>query len=343
MVYKLDLTIDGTTDIAAGATPFWDLLVQQFNDDDILQQEQRFSTDYIVLDLEGGANSAGLANGRNDYQVWFNPPMLLASDWNDNATGVFTAARVGNQDNGLRFSFRILDLNDSIGASGDAGTLCLSAFKVTGYDYDDLSVQGAVNRQDTAGTGYNITDVNLTNFVVTNLIPGSTSSTAAGGDVTINPTSTWNPELITVEPGDGVIDLGNPASLPDSYPVTWESDQLLRVKATIAGSSATTNTNPPDAISIGADTATNELIMTNTMGFFVDTLGAPKNGTPQDYVSFFYTHSATSSTVQNADGIRPRLLILCNESISGGGSAGLTVNQGGVTVSAVDVDPIAQP
>jgi hypothetical protein len=345
-VFRIRLNLGATTNLPANTTPLWTFAVDNFNPANFAQQDNKFGGELISLDGEGSANSPGLTTGgRHDFELWYAPPSVVTTDWNDATNGMFTAAREGAGRNGMRFQYRILDLKADLLADNDAGNLCLKTLVIDSFDINDLTVKSTVS---------NVTDMNASNFsvvpIVQNINPATFPTTTisfTGGDITVNPNTAgtlgqgaWDTEVIDIQPGDTTVNPGVPATLLDNWPIKWESDKLLKMTTGIRGSSATTDTNPPDALILAADEFTNEVIVSSNVASTINTLGMPKNAAAQSYVLFFYTHNKTASLIGNADGIRPRVQIINNGGILSGGSAR---NLGGVVVTEQKVEEIEQP
>lgn len=342
-VYRFRMNVDSTAPLAVGKTPFWSVVVDNFNTANAAQRDGRFNGEFMFIDKEGGANAAGVPTnngvGRQNFLAVWAPVAVNSANWNDPTNGVFTPARESANVNGMRFEYRIIDVSGPNGGQNQGGTLCLKSLDIDSLDISELVASStAVDAQNITAAGFS------TRTIFTN----STLVTYAGGDVTIAPNTAgalgqdaWDVEVIALDFGDTVVDLGNPATVADNYPIPWVSDQLLKFSYGVTAPTATDAANPPDAIALIADTATIEHIGLNTVIFGKDFIGAPKNGVVTDYVTFFYSHNATKSATTGLNRIRSVFQILNNTAINAGTTN--VNNTGAVTVTYAKVEVVDNP
>jgi len=336
-VYRVRLDIAGVPAIAQAATPLWDFVFENIDNNGTTTDQQKYATDLIVWDTFGGASGAGPALGDHIYDVWWAPLPVQATDWNDPTTGEFATANDAFND--VRFEFRLLDVSTTIDGQNDSGTLCLRTTQIDRIDIADLEFGATV---------YDNQTLTASNSTVSNLFgigAGANQTTVAyaSGDVTITPTTpgvgstppnpptvagSWNVEIVTLDPGNTVI---TPASeITDNWPIPWVTDQLLMTTAGIEAANATGQTNPPDAIRLLMDTPTSELGIDSMVVASVNTLGLPKTAAPTTYTLFFHANTMTLSGTVEHRGLRPRVSLLC---VPGVLSGGLNVNNGGVKIN----------
>ena len=342
-VWRIRAAVDTAgVSLPAGTTPLWDILIENTPSPGVT----RFGGDYLFHDNLGGADSPA---SLSTFDVYWTPPAVMAADWNDATTGMFTAAKDASND--ARITFRVIDVDDALyGANTDQGKVCLRSMEI-----HRLNINSFFTKQ----TPYNVTNItdsasagthNAAFFITAAVGPDyadSTVVTYAGGNVTFSPNTAGllgnnacNLELVALIPGNTTVDvLGNPSETPDNYPVPWESSQLLKISAGAIAPNATGASNPPDVIRIGADTASIELLAINNIAATVDTLGFPKTSGVTDYTAFFYTHNKTVSAVSNIARIRPTLDIVMRPEIVGGGAS----NLGGITFTYQKVEEVTIP
>jgi hypothetical protein len=339
-VYRFRITLDSNgTALPAGQTPFWDFLIDNFNN--AQTANNKYAADFMNWDNEGGANSVGLSTttGRGIFDVFFTPPPVTADDWNDPTTGQFIASNDGNID--MRFSYRVIDAGPAVDDVNDFGTVCLRNIEVTRFDVDSLAPVGAALYEES-----NITaSTHIGGFIVAN----STTITFAGGSVTIAPNTTgplgtnaWDNEIATLDPGNGIV-FTTPAENIDNWPVKWEADTLLKATMSVQAPSAEAEANPIDAISLTWDTPTNEMLLRSEVYAATNNNGMPKLAAPTDYLSYFYTNNLTASPSAGAgefDRIRMRVLLLLTVNINSGGSAD---NVGGVVIHSQKIEEVSVP
>lgn len=333
-VYRVRFNLSSTANLPPSTTPLWSFVIDNVGSDNGVEGASKFAGEFLNLDAEEGANSAGLSSGgRNDFQFWYTPAQVNAASWNDSTSGAFTPANEGRND--LRFTYRILDVEGGTNGQNRSGTLCMSTLVVDSMDIGAMQV---------SSTPFNVTDINAGNYTVDAVISdANTNANFSGGAVTITPntTSAWDLEVVDIFPGDTTSDLGQPASLPDNYPITWQSNQLLKVSTGISAPDSTGETNPPDALEFIVDVPSVELLSKSNVQAGANILGMPKQGQVTEYVQFFYTHNVTGSSITNADRIRPRTQLLNTGAINTGGT--ISGNQGGVTVTSQRVDVMQTP
>jgi hypothetical protein len=340
-VYRIRLTMDSDgSALPAGTTPFWDFVIDNFNDNQTAHH--KYAAAFMNWDIDGSANSVGLSEttGRGTFEIWFTPPQMLAADWNDPATGEFTAA--AEPENDMRFSFRVIDVGSLIDAELDAGKICLRNISVTRYDFDSLNPAGAPL--------YDADSITSATHIGRGLFfgAGRTTVSYAGGSVTIAPNTdgpaggdAWDQEVVIFDPGNGIV--APAAEIVDNWPIKWESDELLRGTLTVQAPDAQSEATPPDAISLTWDSPGNELLLRTEVYATTSNKGMPKLAAPTDLVSFYYTNNKTLSPAAGAgefDRIRMRVLLLLTPYINSGGSVD---NLGGVVIHSQRIEEVSIP
>jgi hypothetical protein len=310
-VYRVRISMSAPTAIAAGVTPCWDFVIDNFGG--ATTGESKYSSQYIFWDNNGNANSAGLAspNGRHTFDMWFSPLAISMADWNDPNTGEFRASNDANNDG--RLQFRFLDVaNSAVDGQNDGGTLCMTQFQLDRIDLAALTpVSGAplyTNATFAANT-----------HVVTplNIVPNGTTTTFPSGALQVAPsTSTsWEVEVITLDVGDNVVNYSQPTTLSDNWPIPWTSNQLLKYTAGVQAPNATGETNPPDAITLQIDPASTEVLEQDLLALTSNKIGGPKAAAVSDYTSFFFTHNKSTSPITQLGFLRPRVVLLCRNDL----------------------------
>jgi hypothetical protein len=328
-----------TTDVTSvGTTPLWDIVSQNFGPDETPQKGQfAYGGDYYFLDNVGGANSPISGVGLTEFELWFTVPPAKAEQWRSTTTGAFTTAR--DPDNDMRLLFRTIDV-DGVGYGGelDAGELCLADINVTRYSLGDMAVNSTVYERTTMVDGTQAGQAD-NGFLVSDIIGGGTEDWT-GGNLTLSPPSGgWDIEITTVVPGDDDFTFTeSPAvnELPDNFPITWNDDELLVVIYELSAPNATGESNPSDQIRIGMDGPTNELIQLNFVTGRFDTAAMPKQGTPQEYWTFFHTNAATLDSAGRTI-LRPRFELLNSNAWNETG----TTATGGTTIHSVKVQKVS--
>lgn len=332
-VYELRATMDSTQSTLE-AVPLFDFVYDNFTNP--ATSPNAYGGDYLFLGNEGGANAPG-SGGRTEYRMFFTPMPILTPQFNSPATGAFTAANAPLND--MRVYFRIIDADGAgYNAEEDLGTICMENVEIWQYDMDD--------EQNVGAPAYDVQ--NITAATHYGLAPGGgTNFNFSGGNVTIAPTNAagWNDEgIMIVQPGDNVLNVVTGVGVLDDFPVAWASDQLFKVTVVLSGSNAAADTNPPDAVRMGADGPTTELLCANNVTPNFSTIGSPKQvstvGAPQEYVCYFYTHNETRSGLPNSHQLRPRFDLINVAALS---ANGFPRNAGGVTMHSMTMQQVTFP
>lgn len=324
-VYKIRANLNGSQ-TTKGHTPFWDLYVSNFNGS---QGLNLFGGDLLILDNgpAGSADSVIQTSGGTDFQMWFAPICIGTAQWNTN----FAAANTGNNLKAF-VGFRVMDIRTDLGSDTLTGQLCLNELDITRYPISAATTVGSNLYSRSSDFAPNT---------------GSNGNTAY--DALIGTTVSWTGGVMTLTPtsGSAAVELANvtPATdtnyhlgqndIGDNFPVTWESDTLYRVTYTLAAPSDTAAGNPFDAIYIGVDTPSNEVLyeayVTNQG---TNMLAMPK-ATAATYQAFWWSHKVSTSTAPYYNHFRPRLTVINNGSLVVGN------NTGGVKVSACTVSKVS--
>jgi hypothetical protein len=319
-IYQFLLSVN-SNQTTAGLVPLWDIIIDNIGDDG-MSGSNTYYYDALFLDNEGGANAAKAPTatfGRNDFECWFMPISIQTAAWTDGSTGAFTTGN--DEDNDVRFQFRVLDGDASSGYGGelDLGQICLETLQVTRYSLNDMQMGTELFSES------NLTAANTD----ASDLASRTSFTFDSGNLTFGPAdgSEWALDIASVVPGDGDF-----TDRSDDYPVDWVDGQLLLLEVDLSAPSSGNAASPPDVIQIGFDTPTNELIVLNTItagGKGLNLLGTPQAGGPETFLALYYTHSETLSTASGVDRVRPRVQVICSDDLNFEGQAD---NAGDITM-----------
>jgi len=347
-VWETRMTVT-TTQTVQGLTPLFVMVYDNNGGQD------EYGGEMFYLDNEGGAN--GPINpgtvGRSDFRVYMMPIQEQTPQFSDATNGFFTPTL--DSANDMRLILRILDSGLGFGSELDTGTVCWTDILVNKWDLTaDMVVDNA-----------NVFSVSsFVNAATTPGQPGSFQQDAAGdvtnltfnagGSVTLAPATSWANGYITLfRPGDFNVNLsgsGSTAVNVDNWPITWEADTTYYIEYLLSSPNAASEVDPPDAIRIGADVETSEILCDNFAvpntpdlsggGFTASSsrgVSMPRAGTPQKYGCFFFSHSITKSAIADSHRWRPRFEIL-----GSGGLAplGRTSSTHGITVNGVTVKKV---
>jgi hypothetical protein len=338
-VYALRMTVNSNQDTPF-LGPLWDVIVDNFSDD-ATAGANAFFQDNLYLDNENGANAAAAPSasfGRNDFEMWYTPASVITPQWNDSSTGAFTSGT--DADNDLRIQFRILDgdVNSGYGGELDLGQVCLEELIVTRYPYATMT-EGATVFSESSLSAANTSGANV--LPADGSVFGDTSFDYTGGNLSVGPAGAdWLTQLINIAPGDGDF-----SSNADDFPITWEQDQLYLLELEVSAADADDESSPADAVELGFDTPTNELIALNAWtrgGDPLNKVATPKQtstvGGTQTYVCLFNSHSVTDSSESTFAKIRPRIQIICSTDLS---FVGETDNTGGMVIHSWTVKKVS--
>jgi len=317
-VYRIRLNVStgSAPAIAAGVTPLWDLVLDNFSGTAAVE-DQRYSCDWLFWDNNGAADSAGVATpgGRHVFDCWWAPMPVLLSDWNSTSTGEFRPAVDAFNDG--RLQFRMLDVdNSAVDGQNDAGTLCVTSYQIDRIALSDLTTVGSplLNQTVFSAATNSVTMLNIS-------VNPSTTVSYTGGAATVSPANgtAWSVvEVANFDLGDTNVNYGTPTTLSDNWPIPWVSDQLLKYTIGVQAPDATGQTNPPDAIHMMMDTASTELVADNLVLFTTSLVGGPKSAAVNDYVMLFYTHNKTLNVTPQYAFLRTRFGILCRSDLQTG-------------------------
>jgi len=334
-VFELRATMD-STQTTLESVPLFDFVYDNFTNP--ATSPNAYAGDYLFLGNEGGANAPG-SGGRTEYRVFFTPMPILTTQFTNATTGAFTATNAPLND--MRVYFRIIDADGAgYNAENDQGVICMENVEIWKYDMAD--------EQNVGTAEYDVQ--NITPSTHYGLAPGGGTTfdfNTSPGDVIIRPTDAagWNDEgIMIVQPGDNVLNVVTGVGVLDDFPVAWDSDELFKVTIFLSGSNAAADTNPPDAVRMGADGPTTELLCANNVTPNFSTIGTPKQdstvGGPQPYVCYFYTHNETRSGLPNSHQIRPRFDLINVAALSANGFAR---NAGGVIMRSMTMRQVEFP
>lgn len=345
---RLGMDSDGAT-LPVTTTPFWDLVIDNFDQGDPATPN-KYVGFFTNWDREGGANAIGQVANSGGHggvmDVWWCPPAVNTASWNDPSTGMFTTAM--DTKNDVRLNFRVLDVSaGALDGQNDAGAVCLNEINIDRIPFSQMTV---------ASTPYNVTTLDSTTHVIaapvngTTTTPGGAAGTLVqfgGGNLTVTPNTTgslgvncWDIEVIQIDQGDSVNDPGNPSSLLDNYPVAWTSDVLLMGSVGIQAANNQGQLTPPDGIMLQWDSPTQELLIGAGTYSTDNTAGMPKDGVNEELVGFYYTHTASATSIVNGARLRLRVVLLCHTSFNSGGNVD---NLGGVTITNERIDAMNVP
>jgi hypothetical protein len=343
-VYRARLTV--ATTAQPGFVPAWYFGHQNSID--------LYGGAYIFFDSgvnpNAGANTPPAAGTRAIFEAVLNAPGVGTSAFK---TEVFKPANAATKD--MRLKFRTLDVgstgDDPYGAASDVGTICWKHVTIDRFDLSSLQIQSVVYNNTAmvqavdaaAGTA------NTQAGAVTVLDfsgAGNSTVTFTGGGIDFAPTaagaSTWNTlsgngAFFLVNPGDS----RNAAAtneMIDNYPVPWDTDQLYRIVYSLVAPNALSESNPPDFYFLGGDVLTNDLI-TNTYGTTkMNLANMPKQGTPQEFMSFWHGNNRQTSTADvRFNNMRPHIQFGTNNGFVD------VPNTGGFGIRGIRVEKVALP
>jgi hypothetical protein len=344
-VYRIRAGIN-TSQTNPGLVPFWDMIINSYlwqnaSAPGTVRGLNLYGGNYMFLANTGNANAA-VSGQTTEFVNWYTPAAMLTTQWNDvtegtfpNGPGPWAPSQAAQRDAGIEF--RILDVASNTGTNSSVanGSMCLTSLIIERYDYGDLTVVGNKFTQGTMTQGgLNGTTVGGGNTRAWALV-GATAS-FLNNTVTITPTGSGD-QLSLVEPGDYDFNLVTGQSVTDNYPAAMTPQTLYRITMDMSAPGAADANAPPDIIFMGADTPTNELINLSYVTVNAWHHAMPKIGTPQTYVTFFYSNRSTADSNQTwFKQFRWRVMIGSNAGLGGGGEA----NTGAIRIHNAIIDEV---
>jgi hypothetical protein len=330
-LYVYRVRTEMSTTAAVGETP---LISMTYN-----SPLNEYGGEIIILDNVGGANAPNNgSNGRPEFQFWIGPPGLEVAAWRDTVSGAFAPA--SNADS-FKLVLRLLDVAAVVGGNARAGSVCWKTVELGRILLTDL-LAGETNIPVPALAAANgTTGWQLFDNIAGAVDVWTVNFTAGTAVVTADTTPTVGVAFMTLRPGNGDGTAGNPAGLPDDYPIAWDTpEQLLHIAMTIAAD-ATAAADPPEVLRLGADTPTQEIITNHFMAVLGIGEKLMPTTTAVTYHAFHYTHSLTAAVFANADTIRPLLDFADRDAGGEFGTDGSTTASGSWTVSNVTVGDVS--
>lgn len=351
---RLDMTTNQTT---ARGVPFWDFIFQNIESTgNPPRGDYAYAADYLFLDnVESNNAIKGPANGRNVFYCWFTPAPVLTPQWNSATSGAFTTANDPNND--FRMVFRSIDA-DSAGilAEQDSGQICLDEITVDKFDLANMTevstlvslttFQGGTDAGSSAANGVRKRDV------IGNADGGSSTVTFPNGGETMRVvpgrSEGWKVELTFLTPGDNNDpniasgNYGNGAASMDNYPIPWNSDQLYMMRVVAKAPNQAGVDDGPDAIRLGFEAKTLELLGDQYAITGLGRAGAPKlEAAP--YVFFYWTHTKTTLTNPPQAAFLKWKLDIFNTDTYNRPTVENVYNQGGVDFESIEVLSVSFP
>lgn len=368
-VYRVRLKMDDNTAtaLAAGLTPLWDFVIDNFDTNNPNTTENKYSGTWINLDNFSGAaatvtpnpNTAGKTTAAAaTFDIWYAPLAIQAADWNDTSAGEFIASRDNKND--MRMIFRVLDVNITANVANlDAGTLCIRAITVSKIPLNQLRVnQNLYDVSNITTATHSVAGIFATQVVGAAAVTNAhTVADYTGGSLTVSPNTggtftdgtvsgahAWDVEVVAITPGNTVTrgSGGVAADNDDNWPFTWTPNQLLMGTMVATAANAQGAVNPPDGLQMSWDSPSTEILNASIQLSTSNVLGMPKT-TPTTYTSFFFTHAGSNeaAAVTNHDNrLRITAGILNNLAINSGGAP---QNTGGVKFTRFRVDQMDLP
>jgi hypothetical protein len=305
-VYQVlaNVATDQTT---ADAIPFWSVVYDNLNGAFLSYGGEKF-----FIDVAGGAAGIGRAQGKDQFETWIGPTAVTTPQWR---SAIGDPANAGVLD--MRLTIRVLDVNDTIVADADAGTICLERIIVNRFDATQLDGTTLVSGLDPSTQA-----VVNPGFSSPGAVSGSSVSSGSA-TLTLTPQTAGGVDGIELQPVVAAVaeDLVNGFPNPLKFhPVQWEADTRYCIEMDIR--SGATDTDPVDIISLVFATPTFEQggsdFMTRAApGGLLDTASSPKT-TVATYRACWFSHNVSlldPGTLPGNDAWRWVLQIFNNASL----------------------------
>lgn len=331
-VYRIRAKMVGSQASGGGSNvPFWDLTINNFTTVGGFHGRNLYGFNYFVLDNAGRANA--VTTTPTDFEFWWCPSPVSLTNWNNSTSGqgLFTTGMAADKDSFLEF--RVLDdnTNGGITADSDLGSLCITDLVIDRADIASMSVISTPLNYTRLinGSGGN-TRVSSASEYTAAYSGGSTSA------LTLTPTTAGQTKaLAQVDPDDGTnaSNPGDPATLPDNYPVPMQPKKLYLISMGVSVPDSASQTNQQDMFWVGADTPTNELICLTWVSGQNGAVAMPTT-TVQDYKCLFYSNYSTNQSGAAYSAFRPRFMVGNDPALAA------TTNSGSIRLHSMKVQEV---
>jgi hypothetical protein len=300
-----------TTQTAVDAIPIWFYIFDNFYLSSPIVANN-YGGFHWVLDNVGGAVGIGRANGRTQFDFWFNPNATPTGQWN---AGAFTPAADALND--TRPQVQIIDSNAGINTDLDNGTICIENIAFYRQSRDSMQFSTVYNPPIDSSTHF-LDDVaglaggTLASLDDTNNVANVDLATSADDRVTLLPYD---------ENGDGVP--GQQLGPLEFFPVVWNDNELFRNRTAMRAQ--TSVADPVDSVFLAIDTVTNEL---GTFSYTTRSGGSVMVGAASpalasgEYEGYFFSQNATDSVIPDGNRHRPQTFLFNTVGLFGNGTGG---------------------
>jgi len=351
-VYEARMTVS-TSQTTVGLVPAWSMQYDNISATGA-QGKNEYGGSVVFLDNEGGALSPIAPNGlggSKNYSVMMVPAQFQAPQFNNSTTGFFRPANDADAD--MRLLFRLFETTAISGYEADAGSMCLVDIEVIRHDFADMSVSATPFQLTTFSTTAGAANQVGIDQVTGAGIDNTNMTVESGGTaVTLTPADgSWDLAVVNFRPGDTTVNLGSTTGNEnrDNWPVPWKADTLYYIEYQLSAPTTADEQNPPDVISVAGDVLTGEYttdsyVVPNSIDdsqsypAFLRGISTPRVGTPQKYISFWQGLKPSNSTIVDSDRLRPKLAVLCVQTLNPGGR---TNNTGSVRIHRVTVQEVS--
>jgi hypothetical protein len=299
-----------TTQTGADAIPLWfSIFTNSFYLSDP-GNANNYGAFAWVLDVDGGAQGIGRANGRTQYDFWHTPNAVATPQW---SAGAFTVAADALNDAALRFD--IIDANLALQTQNDSGTICIEDIEVGRLDRGSIQVASTFDAPINSATHA---------FATNGIGTATTSINNGNAEAVIDPaaTATVRRDLVYFDPeADGVT--GAQFGPIELNPVVWMGDTLYRGRFGIRAQ--TSEADQVDALFLAFDTPNVEL---GVQSYTLRTGGTVMNGAASpklasaEYEVYFFGQNSTDSLTPNANRTRAYPFIFNTPGLFGDGNGG---------------------
>jgi len=356
--FRIRMTINGTQ-TAENTTPVWDVLLTNLwidplfdgTDFSMIHGKQAYGADFWMYDGTGGQNAyVQFVAGGGDavYDFWWTPAPVLTARWNDTSAtnpGLYSTVAAPD-DKDAMLTFRIVDPKGTRGSDADihadrtVGTLCLKSVVIERYDLGILTVDPipvwdcsnwTLATGTTPGSGWTM---NQTNVTATSATDGITLRRGSGSDASADC-------YVALAPGDNVRDLSTPSVNTDNFPCPMDPKTLYKVTFLMAAPAQTDMDHPVDAYWLTNQYMTQEEIQESSTSSMAWHHGMPAFGTPQPFVTFFYSNYGTNRSADSLpqfwSSFQPKFAMTNNHTFVGPGAETKT---GAIKISGVTVEKV---
>lgn len=365
VVYKIRAKMN-CNQLTPGKTPFWDFILENWNNNEPLKGLNLYGFDAFYLDNEQGANTVVNSTAGADMVMYWAPPAFQTAQWKSTVNGIYAQNALPPNGNGIDYRqqkdaqlrFRVLDVdsNAALANNNKSGSICLMSCIVETcpvtrkvYTSGPAAATPTPDIYSVAAPNMKQVHANVNDPVPGNLFTRSlTGATIAytGGLLQITPIGTSrSADIVTITPATDTKDpedLPMPAwaDLDDDFPFPWQSNKIYELEVKLSAPDATQEQHPWDVMWLNIEPQTNEMI-TESYVTANKGIAMPKyaSNQPQSYYMYWWSGTETKSLNPALHGLRWRIRFANSDALDWPAGTD-TTNTGMVRVHSIKVNTV---